>query len=210
VVRGRTLVAGTVIAAATLVAGCDSHAPVPPVGKSPYARASARPYVPPKLPVDCEAVAAHIQPGVVRDLGLINNASPAPEDRHQLVCSARGTSPDGTMQIYLLWGVQVMPPDPVDPAGRGLPQWQRDTAVRIINAFCEGKTEPVAGARYTVRCTKSADDGAGTGLGAAGDDGMVAGVEATVSGAAPGAQDTARQFADAAARAVVDAGLAAR
>jgi hypothetical protein len=192
------------------VAGCEGSKPgARPTGASSPSP-SANAYIPPRLPADCEAVAAHIPAETVRDLRLI--ANPSPDTRlGQLVCSARGTSPDGGMKVYALFGVRVMTPDPSDPQGRRLSQWQHDNAESIIDAFCDSKVEPVTNsARYTVQCVKPEPDGASTGRGAVGADGRVAGAEVTVSQVNASNLDAARQFADRVAAAVVDAGLAAR
>lgn len=210
-IRSRIAIAA-VVAVALTVTGCTRSKPEPRPDGLPLPRSSASGsptslYVPPPLPADCETVIALIPAKTMSHFRLVANASP---DHHLLQCSGWGSSPDGEMDVYVLFQVLVMPRYGNDPQGRRLPKWQRNNAKGVTDGVCEGKVEPVAATRYTVQCVRPRSDGARIGRGAAGEDGRVAGGEFVVSGADASDLTAARRVAERVAEAVTDAALAAR
>ena len=189
------------------VVGCDGGETPDPEGRMPSPQLTASSYAPQPLPADCAVVLSRIPPSVVRDVVNLANAVP---EKEQLLCRARGTSPDGGFQLQLQLTMQVMPADQLDPTGAELPQWQQATVRGLLDGDCGDSPQPSATEPppFTLRCVSAYSDPAvGVHLAAAGEDGRVAGVDATAYYRAKSDKEAAQRFADSVADAAAQAAL---
>ncbi|GAB1646711.1 hypothetical protein KRMM14A1259_71340 [Krasilnikovia sp. MM14-A1259] len=202
----------TVAAGIVLLAGCEARAtPEPIPSRTPSPSPTAEQFQQVALPHDCAAVFGRLTHRPAADLVLKANSVPDGVDGSSLLCMA-GLPPGGPLTINVRFRLQVAWKDvvAVENTDEVKRKFLRGKADEWAEWLCHDPPQAIPGeSRYTVGCQRSQPRAEFASRATVSEPGRMVGVEVDVSHQTAVTGKQARAAADAIAREVIEAGLAA-